>query len=170
MAKKQSKAFKDLQNLKPIEKKQKIKISRKKSSSLDNFAHDIKENHPDLVMRKVKKGELKMSEVIWNFVAPEMEIVSDLEEGHRLVSVAILAWNLSLLPEQERKDNINNYLVDLGIDNDPLESQAFKKFVQGFIDRKLKYFADIDRVIFDFKLEERRDTFHLSIASQLNED
>lgn len=111
-----------------------------------------------------------MSEVIWNFVAPEMEIVSDLEEGHRLVSVAILAWNLSLLPEQERKDNINNYLVDLGIDNDPLESQAFKKFVQGFIDRKLKYFADIDRVIFDFKLEERRDTFHLSIASQLNED
>ncbi len=167
MGKKQSKAFRDLQNLQPVEKKGKIKVSRKESFSLNRFAEELQQKHPDMILVK-NKGDIKISEVIWAFLDPEKEIIEeDLEIANRLVGITIIAWNLSLFPEDIRKEKINEFLMSTGIADDPLEANSFKEFLQIFIDRKLEYFSEFKHFIADFKLEDRGNTIHLSVAATI---
>ena len=59
-------------------------------------------------------GEEKMSEVLTDFVEPYLEF-ADTDEAHRkLLTLAVMAWNASFLPEKEQQDMINRVL-DAGI-------------------------------------------------------
>lgn len=59
-------------------------------------------------------GEVKMSEVLMDFVEPYREL-ADAEEAYRkLLTLAVMAWNASFLPEKEQQDMIERVL-DEGI-------------------------------------------------------
>lgn len=170
MGRKQSKAFRDLQNLQPLEKKGKIKVSRKESFSLSHFAEEMNEKYPNVMMVK-NTAKVKVSELIMEFLTPEREMMEeDFFIAEKLLDIAILAWNLSLFPEDIRKEEINDFLMDTGIGNDPLQGNEFKEFLQIFIDRKLEYFSEFKHFIADFKLEERRGKLHLSVAATIPDD
>jgi hypothetical protein len=112
-------------------------------------------------------GEEKMSEVLTDFIEPYLEF-ADTDEAHRkLLTLAVMAWNASFLPEKEQQDMINRVL-DAGIPTGTEELKAgLKEIVNMLIVRKKVYFSEYTRKIVDYELTDRGRDYHLAVASTL---
>ncbi|RQW02016.1 hypothetical protein EH222_14145 [candidate division KSB1 bacterium] len=104
---------------------------------------------------------VKMSEVLEAFIAPYMEFAETEESFEKLVTIAVIAWNTSLLPRLAQTKSINDLLTSL-----PPETRTdAKSIVRDLIRRKRKHFGKIRRAIIDFEIADTRDGFHLMVAS-----
>ena len=65
-------------------------IRRLKEAGLDNYK-----------IVQAPKHAAKMSEVLREFIEPYQEYAPTTEAQHRLIAIAIVAWNTALLPEAE---------------------------------------------------------------------
>ncbi|AUC59886.1 hypothetical protein AA637_01410 [Cyanobacterium sp. HL-69] len=170
MAKKISKAFRDLQSLPATKVKGKLKINRKNSNDehLDAYAQELKAIYPDRKIIRRKDGQFKISAVFWDFLESEKDLIyEDIEKGRAIVSIAIAGWNLALLPEEEREKEIQSLTVTNGIEKDNSGDIFFRDLVRDFVERKLKYFNDLDVFISDFQLREVNGEMRLSIVSMV---
>jgi hypothetical protein len=107
-------------------------------------------------------GDTKMSEVMWEFLEPYLEDAPTLEMLRKLVSVALVAWNVALLPATESSEEyINGSMQAI-----PSNLRAdFKAIVREMIERKQIYFAQYTRPILDYELVDTRQGYHLSVVS-----
>jgi hypothetical protein len=104
---------------------------------------------------------VKMSEVLEAFIEPYMEFAETEESFQKLVTIAVVAWNTSLLPRNEQTKVVNDLLQSL-----PPETQAdAKSIVKELMRRKRRYFSKIRRAIIDFEVADTKDGFHLMVAS-----
>ena len=113
------------------------------------------------------RGEAKMSEVLTDFVEPYLESADTRQDHQKLLMIAIVAWNTALLPE-EKQQGVIDELVDQSLpkDADSLRTNM-KQVVSELITRKKRYFSEYKRVIIDFELKDRGDSYYLSVASTL---
>jgi hypothetical protein len=104
-------------------------------------------------------GLEKMSKVIQDFAEPLLEQGSSGEEYRAAFGIAIIAWNLSLLPEAAREQKLTQSIrPELG----PQGEAILVTMVQ----RKLALYPDIQRQILDFELTPMGgDEFHLDVMS-----
>lgn len=113
------------------------------------------------------KGEVKMSEVLEEFVDPYLSMAPDQNRREKLFGIAALAWNLANMPEKERQPMIDQMIGGLkGIDS--LAQQDMRDTVDELIERKQTFFAENKRYIMDFQLQDTGNQFHLSVASTLS--
>ncbi len=106
-------------------------------------------------------GQVKMSEVLRQFVEPYWHIPDDEEAMRKLLTTALVAWNTALLPETERADHLAKIAEAL-----PEEThEDFYAIVGEMIERKEKQFAQYDRPIIDYELVDRGDEYHISVIS-----
>lgn len=106
-------------------------------------------------------GEVKMSEVLRQFVEPYWHIPDTEEAMHRLLTTALVAWNTALQPEEERANSLEQIAVAL-----PEEAREdFYGVVAEMIERKNRYFAQYDRTILDYELVDRGDDYHITVMS-----
>lgn len=91
------------------------------------------------------RSSAKMSEVLWSFVEPYREFANTEEALRRLLTLAVLAWDAALLPEEERP---------------PMDE---------LIERKERYFSQYKRPIVDFELQDRGRDYHLIVVSFLED-
>lgn len=111
------------------------------------------------------KGEVKMSEVLEAFVEPYLDFIQSSSEREKLFNIAVIAWNLAIMPEKERPSMIDE-LIKVGLNEaDPLAQQDTREIIDELIARKLKFFAKHKRFIVDFQLQDTGNEFHLSVAS-----
>lgn len=104
---------------------------------------------------------VKMSEVLQAFIAPYMKFVKTEEHMQKLVTIAVIAWNTSLLPKGEQMKAVDNVLTSL-----PPDVQAdAKSIVMELMQRKKKYFGKIRRAVLDFEVVDTRHGFHLMVIS-----
>jgi hypothetical protein len=104
---------------------------------------------------------VKMSDIIIQFIKPYNDLAQTYEAQMKLVTVAIIAWNASLLPEDKARA-----MIDRVLDNLPLaEGEHTMDVIKQLMERKKRYFADYKRPVMDFQLTEDEDEFHLSVAS-----
>ena len=61
---------------------------------------------PNTLLIQAPPGELKMSDVLKEFVEPYADTWRNEEELGRLLVLAIIAWNTALQPLEEREDSI----------------------------------------------------------------
>jgi hypothetical protein len=138
-------------------------------------------HHERLVSRLEKQGLLKgrkilyqpegyekLSTVVWEFIEPHRKYANTYESLKKLIVLAILAWNASMLPDDEAKD-----FVDKVVDSQPLsksDHDMMISVVNDLIKRKKKYFSQYTRDILDYELIETEDEFRLSIVSFLDTD
>jgi hypothetical protein len=115
------------------------------------------------------KGEVKMSEVIGAFVEPYLDFTEDWSEQEKLFHLAVIAWNLSLMPENERPALLDEFMKVALKGNDPLVQQDAREIIDEFIARKQQFFDKYKRFIVDFELEDAGNEFHISVASTLLE-
>jgi hypothetical protein len=111
------------------------------------------------------KGEIKMSEVLEAFVEPYLDFARNQSQREKLFSIAVAAWNLALMSEGDCQ-SLTNKIVKAGIKgNDLLAQHDTREVINEMIVRKQKFFADNQRYIVDFQLQDAGKQFHLSVAS-----
>ncbi len=109
-----------------------------------------------------------MSEVLEEFVEPYLDFAQNRSQREKLFSIAVIAWNLATIPEDERQPMIDQ-LIKVGLKgNDPLAQQDTREIIDELIARKQKFFAKNKRYIVDFQLQNAGKQFHLSVASTLS--
>ena len=55
----------------------------------------------------------KMSEVLWEFLAPYMPLAPDRKAMEKLLAMAIVAWNVTLFPVEERAQRLRELSTTL---------------------------------------------------------
>lgn len=104
---------------------------------------------------------VKMSEVLEAFIAPYMEFAETEESFKKLVMIAVIAWNATLLPRNAQTKAIDDVLTSL-----PPETQAdARSIVRDLMRRKRIHFGKIRRAIIDFEIIDTKEGFHLTVAS-----
>ncbi|HKZ85590.1 MAG TPA: hypothetical protein VJ793_18285 [Anaerolineae bacterium] len=114
-------------------------------------------------------GQVKMSDVLADFVEPYSHL-ADTEEAYRkLLTLAVLAWNASFLPKNKQQEMIDQ-VIDGGIPTGTEELRAgLKDIVRMLIARKQKHFAEYKRNMIDFELTDTGTGYRLTVASTLDE-
>ena len=133
----------------PIPKKQRALAAQLKKSGIN--AKTI--NAPP--------GTLKMSEVIIEFLKPYQKYATTYEAQKRLTTVGIIAWNASLLSEDEAQA-----MIDKTTKAQPRAvREEMIEFIEELMERKKKHFAIYTRPVIDYHLADDGDEWHLSVAS-----
>jgi hypothetical protein len=128
--------------------------------------------HGPLAGRKLvasPPGVEKMSDVLEDFIEPYMDSVEGEDAYRKLLTLATLAWNAALLPEDRRKDMIDDVLSKgLPLGSDELGA-GLRSIVEAMIERKEAHFSSNRRAIISFELQDRGEDYHLTVASTLGD-
>ena len=116
-------------------------------------------------------GMSKMSEVLGDFVSPWIEHDLGMSEHQHLLDLAIVAWNLALLPEPKRARQFDRTLITLvPAETSPADRDMARQFLAAMVERKLAEFATIRRMIYSCKLTDQGNRQrHLSVSSSFDE-
>ena len=110
------------------------------------------------------KGTLptKMSAIILDLADFLLKAASTKQQEHSAVSIACLAWNISILDSIRGQEYLDDFFKDK-------DNPDFKKNVEDIlgtmIAKKRHYYPDINRIIVDFELLENKKDIHLTIMS-----
>ncbi len=108
-------------------------------------------------------GQTKMSEVLRQFVEPYWHIPDDEESMRKLITTALVAWQVALLPVAERAEHLAAIAKAL-----PEETHAdFYTIVGEMVERKEKHFAQYDQTIIDYDLIDSGSGYELTVISLL---
>jgi len=161
-------------------KKKKTKIPRslqKKRRERNRTRQDAARESMDKLIARTRKGstgkeivrpspgEIKMSDVIHEFAEPLLESAKTFKEKKGAISIAILAWNMTLLPEKDRADSMEKLMRYMDSSGTDPESDAENREIMDYlIARKYELFPDITRAIMDYDMVDTPDGLHLNVA------
>ena len=142
------------------------KRRRQKRDSAATLKKRVQQQFPD---QKIVVGEtcdgVKMSEVLKAFAAPYREFADTEEALQRLLATAVVAWNTTLFPVQERKTHIEEVLEAL-----PKEVRADgRAIINEMMERKEKYFSEYKRMIIDYEVTDTGKDYQLTVISTADE-
>ncbi|MEB3310576.1 MAG: hypothetical protein VKJ02_10110 [Snowella sp.] len=158
-----------------LAKKTKNKLQRKREKEAFKRFKEKLESNPDnqnKLFIENPKHLRKMSEVLIDFIQPFLDDVETSQQRTMLVEIAIMAWNVALLPEETREEFLqqmlsskNNQGISLFTEENSETKEEFQRLMKRLIKRKLKYFAEENRFVTDFQVTEDTGHFHISVAS-----
>ncbi|WP_143467528.1 hypothetical protein [Leptolyngbya ohadii] len=111
-----------------------------------------------------QQGKLKMSDTMKAFVKPYWDETHDREGRLKLLSVAVIAWNLTLSSADQQRQDMENMIREICGEDDQAK-QDMREILEELMARKRSAFANIRRYIVDFELRETHDDVHLSVVS-----
>ena len=155
-----SKGFRELIAQENLKKRDKQSFERLKNNMIESGLGE-----QGMTFAENPEGYEKMSEVLIEFVKPFLDKVNTHQRREALFSLAIASWNLALFPENERKTMLEMTIKTFCNKRDPEFTKDTRSFIEEFIERKLTLFADHNRLITGFELDDRPDSFYISVAS-----
>jgi hypothetical protein len=134
-----------------------------------DFVNELKEQHPDKDITMIsaeKAGMVKMSEIIIDYANELLDVATTTNDRHKAIMIAIAAWNIAHLDEDEQDDHINKFLNTLR-DNKNTKQEETKKILRTLICKKQNNYSNIRRFIVNFEFSESTDGkgFDLNIIS-----
>lgn len=115
------------------------------------------------------KDVAKMSDILNEFIDPYKGTAYGLEEVECLLSLAVVAWDIALLPKEDRQEAIESMLSEVASGMNRKSRAALQTLIHELIERKDCYFSDCQRYIANFDLQPQGDSYFLSVASSLEE-
>ena len=112
-----------------------------------------------------KSSGEKMSEVLEEFIEPYIESATTPEAYHKLIALAIIAWNAALLEETERQNLITQSAEAILATAGEEWKKDLQDILAMFIERKQRYFANNRRYILNYHLSETKKGYHLAVIS-----
>jgi hypothetical protein len=112
----------------------------------------------------------KMSEIIIDFAQPLMDAATSAAEQKKAISVAIIGWNLSLLPKELQPKQMSE--IKKVLDSPKNSTQFSNEGLEIFnylMARKKALFPGINRMVVDYELVETPKGFHLQVVSSIVE-
>ena len=84
------------------------------------------------------------------------------------MSLAILVWNASLLPEKSRDQAIQKMYSDLPPSDDATDLATMMYYVDMLMERNRKYFRNNKKAIIDYQFSGSGKGRHLDVVSTLS--
>ena len=149
-------------------KKNRKRKTRDRSQSRTRISPRMRQNMKErgiespIIVRS--PGLEKMSEVLPAFAEPLLEYVSDDKPGfEKAISIAAFAWNLSLLPEEKWEGSIEDIAHEISQSDDDIK--VVKDMIRMLVQRRIQFFSDITRLIYDFEILDQKNGWHLNVVS-----
>jgi hypothetical protein len=144
---------------KPVESQDK-----RGSSILQKFAWEVKAKTSFTKILIKPEGEISVSDAILKIIAPYRDAAQDYESFHKLVVLACIAWNAAILPAKQREGMLAH--ISKLMPNQQ-SREDFTKIVKELMKRKNKLYPNVNRMIIEFKVTERKNDFHIAVASTI---
>jgi hypothetical protein len=143
--------------------------SQSDSKNLEEFKQKVRQGSSSDKLVIVDSPETeKMSDVLQEFIAPYRKHIKNVQNYRDLLTIAVAAWNSSLVSNSERQELINELLNNDKFKDDPELQQDIKGILNDLVARKKKYFFNNKRLITNFQLKSiDNNECHLSVASSL---
>lgn len=104
----------------------------------------------------------KMSDIIIHYAEPLIDVARTDEDEEKAIVMAIILWNIAVVPENERQGMIDS------ITSTPLKgnnSTEFNQTLAYFMERKQELYPDVNRMILEYECTQTPDGLHLNVAS-----
>lgn len=108
-------------------------------------------------------GREKMSQVLEEFVKPYMDDFRTRDDFAYLLTLGVAAWNAWLLPENSRKEAMDEVFRERRVSKEDRTVQL--SLLDELIDRKIAQFATNKRCIVGFELIDTAEGFNLFVIS-----
>jgi hypothetical protein len=101
--------------------------------------------------------------VLQDFAGPLLDRYESEIPVKKIIGTAIMAWNLSLIPEVDHSKFLDQATVDLSLDTEGVK--VMNDIITWLIARKKKYFAEHKRYTMDYRLSELDGRRGLQVVS-----
>jgi hypothetical protein len=131
---------------------------------LQNLMRDVKAKTGFTKTLVNPEGEISISDAVSKIIAPYRDMAQDYKSFHKLVTVACTAWNAAIMPVEKRE----SMLADMRkLMPDQQSREDFTVIVTDLMKRKNKLYPKVNRMIVQFKVTDRKNDFHIAIASTM---
>lgn len=153
------------------DKKSKRRRHRKKPERLERLQRKIAQGpFKDYEILPTSEGAEKMSVILKKFVGPYVEFTDSEESYRKLITLAVMAWNASLLPEKDGQFLIDS-VFEKGLPKGETELIAgLREIVDSLVARKKAYFSKYRRSIIEFDVIDLGDQYYISVASTIENE
>lgn len=131
----------------------------------DSLRQRVRSDHQDVKIVSNPQGQVRMSDVLESFIASELAETSTDDERKFLFNFAVCAWNLALMPEEQRQTERDKLVQMLCGKQGEQVVEETTAFLEGLIARKLARFPDNKRFIVDFELRKVGRDYTLNVMS-----
>ncbi len=136
--------------------------------SLEKIRRDLESKGIEFKSGRSPRYESKISEHIVFLITPLMQTlrIDDIKMVSILVSMACIAWNISLSESPRREEMIEIALNALSTSlREPEMRKAIKDLFETWVQIKLAYFPDDRRIIASYKVIPAKEGFHIAVAA-----
>jgi hypothetical protein len=124
---------------------------------------------PYINISKIKYSKMKMSDIIWEFANDYIMLGDDLKHKRNLLKLVCTAWNIGNLPQELRKEALDQYMESLKSRNPEVDEidilVGLREDMEKLIQKKDKNFAFINTKIIDAEIYEENKEFKVKVAS-----
>ena len=117
---------------------------------------------PLQAQKEARSDEKKMCDVLVEFAEPLTEMTRHEDDFRTAISIAVLSWNLSLLPKQKQTSEAEKMWAQLTQDGTPVPSEL-KTWVQLFLIRKQVLFPNDKRLILHYEVTGTGRDGHVTV-------
>lgn len=121
----------------------------------------------EVVLLEPNSHPIKMSEVILEFAEDMLRHSDTRTEKKQAIEMACLAWNLALIKQQndeEYERALAQLLKQKGLRGQPTE---LRQLLEALINKKIKEYAEIDRMIVRYQIDFEGGELMLNVASTI---
>ena len=104
---------------------------------------------------------IKMSDVLEEFVEPYRQFAETEDAYRKLLTAAIVAWNVTLFAEKDRPSRLDQLLLTLPED----VREDGRQIIEELMVRKQRFFSQHRRMIIDFEVAGTPGDWHLLVMS-----
>jgi len=128
----------------------------------------VKQNLGDkcTIVQQGEVGGIKMSEIILDLADFLLDRAKTKSQQEVAIGVTCLAWNIAVLGTEKGQLFLDDYFEKM---NDPVHQQDTLDIISAIIEKKMAYYANINRVILDHELLGDVNNLHLNIVSTVTE-
>jgi hypothetical protein len=119
------------------------------------------------IVQQGEVGGIKMSEIILDLADFLLDRAKTKSQQEVAIGVTCLAWNIAVLGAEKGQLFLDDYFEKM---NDPVHQQDMLDIIGEIIEKKLAYYANINRVILGHELLGDVHNLHLNIASIITEE
>ena len=106
----------------------------------------------------------KMSEVLLEFADPALDVSTGRHSWNSAITLAVLAWNVSLLPESKQQQVLETKLGPLMALYRDSDQSTVRQIIEMLIQRRLREYPGTHGFIVGFELDESQDPPSLSVT------
>lgn len=106
----------------------------------------------------------KMSDVLLDFAAPFLDDLDDPDDMKKVIAFAAVVWNISLIPESEKKNSLDEITGVFASE----DSSLVEHMTKVLLERKEQLFSYNKRFIVDYEFGFKDGLPWLNVASTLS--